>query len=246
MSVKLVNDLHEWVINTPSYKYSSLMDEVIRFLKSNFNITFFHYAQRFEDGNYFEITTDRTWGLSYVTKYMTSDTFTTLKHLKNDIWVWGDGVTDRKEIEMHAERTEVYGIPQGLSFIQNNTETFSYSSNQMSDAERIQRLIEIRTNKLGGFEKNFVKSIQSAITACRADLKLPLIAKTQELERKLTIKEITIIGFLAKGFKPCEISKLLSVTEGTIKNRIDLIKEKLCCKTREQIIAISAQRGHIQ
>ncbi len=243
--MKEINDLYGWIRSTPSYRCSSHMDDMLDYLKTNFNISFFHYAKRFENGAYFELTTDRIWGLCYVTKYMTADTFISLKHLKNNIWVWGEGVVDKKEAEMHAERAEIYGIPQGISFIENAMETFSYSSNKIDDKNRINHLIKIRNEQLLGFEKDFIKSIEAVIKTYRADLKLPLSAPNGATLKKLSLKEATLVGFMAKGFKTCEIAKLMAVSEGTVKNKIEIIKEKLNCKTREQVIAICVERGYI-
>ncbi len=39
-------------------------------------------------------------------------------------------------------------------------------------------------------------------------------------------------------FTVCEVSKLLAITEGSIKNLIDRLKEKFNCRTRAQLFAL--------
>lgn len=238
-------DLYQWIKSTPSYKLSTHMDDMLKFLQENYGISFFHYAKRLVDGSYFELTTDRVWGLRYVTEYMTTDTFPTLKHLSSNIWIWGEGVIDKREQQMHLERTEIYKIPQGISFILNGSDTFSYSSNKIDDKSRIGKIIEIRNKELIKFEKNFSESIEPIIQSFQRESIKKFFQSCKTIdEENLTQKEIAIVGFLAKGFRGGEISKLLNITEGTLKNKVEVIKKKLQCHTREQMIADVIKKGY--
>ncbi len=56
---KLVMGLYDWIKATTFLYSFKKMDEVLKHLCENVGITFFHFARRFTDGRYFELTTDR-------------------------------------------------------------------------------------------------------------------------------------------------------------------------------------------
>ncbi|MFT3741522.1 MAG: LuxR C-terminal-related transcriptional regulator [Gammaproteobacteria bacterium] len=240
--MKVPENLYDWIKSTPSYKHSSMMDSLINKLKQEHNITFFHYARRLPNGTYFELTTDRNWGLCYVEKYLESDTFTTLQHLNENIWIWGENVTDKKELLMHQERTEVYKIPKGVSFIIGEADTLSYSSRKFSDKERIDSIIHVRNEELQQLEKSFLLTVEPIIKEFSKENRC---YNKDSHDIYLTQKEMTILGFLSKGFRSCEIAKLLNITEGTLKNKFEIIKDKMYCNTKEQAVALAIKNGYI-
>lgn len=232
----------DWIKHTPSYKHSAMMDAILKRLEQEHNITFFHYARRLQNGNYFELTTNRAWGFCYVQKYLQSDTFISLKHLNKNVWVWGDDVSDKKELAMHEERTQNYKIPKGISFILDGSDTFSYSSNKISEKNIIENISHIRNKELIEFEKSFLIRIQPIINEFLSE-KIN-VKKIETPIKSLTQTEIIILNFLSKGFRTCEISKILNNTEGTIKNKIESIKEKTNSRTREQAVAYALKKGY--
>ncbi|WP_407647532.1 LuxR C-terminal-related transcriptional regulator [Coxiella endosymbiont of Ornithodoros maritimus] len=57
-------------------------------------------------------------------------------------------------------------------------------------------------------------------------------------QKALTKREYDILHFMKLDFTVCEVSKLLAITEGSIKNLIDRLKEKFNCRTRAQLFAL--------
>lgn len=233
--------LYDWIKATPSYIHSQKMDEVLKYLRENAGITFFHFARRFNDGRYFELTTDRAWGLEYVTKYAKHDTFATNKEFGQDIWTWGDGICGKMEREMHEVRTIHFKIPPGVSFIQKYNDycdSYSYSSN-IFEQDRTHTLIKTRAYNLTDFEKIFLNGIKELLPHYNEKKIITINEKNDSINQAvLTKREYDILHFMKLGFTVCEVSKLLAITEGTIKNLIGHLKEKFNCRTREQLFAL--------
>jgi len=64
--------------------------------------------------------------------------------------------------------------------------------------------------------------------------------------RKLTERELEVLEYLAKGRTNCEIGAALNLTEGTVKNHMHHLFEKLGVRDRTQAVTLGLRRGLIR
>lgn len=61
--------------------------------------------------------------------------------------------------------------------------------------------------------------------------------KHQSLVEQLTLREIDIINSLLVGRTAKEAGKLLAISHRTVEKHMEKIKEKLCCKTKLELMS---------
>lgn len=95
-----------------------------------------------------------------------------------------------------------------------------------------------------------IKCVQSGLTVIHESVKKIMVERFKGLidyksqyEDVLTQKEINIVKLIAKGSSNKEIAKALNYSEGTIKNNVSKILEKLNMTDRIQIAIFAMEHG---
>jgi DNA-binding NarL/FixJ family response regulator len=69
------------------------------------------------------------------------------------------------------------------------------------------------------------------------------IDEKANFEETLSARETEVLQFLAQGYSNAQIAERLSISEGTVKNHITNIYDKLCLHTRAEAVAWAWQNG---
>lgn len=152
--------------DTYTLKYHHVMQKALNAL-SNYGIGFFQFARRFKNAPPFYIGSSLKWHIRYIQKeYYKIDSILSGEAIKkwSYIYIWDNNFPNKKEQEMHEERTVLFGIPYGISLInrtQDFTDTYSFSVNS-SRPNKINALLEIR-QQLYDFAINFIRDNSSLI-----------------------------------------------------------------------------------
>lgn len=64
-------------------------------------------------------------------------------------------------------------------------------------------------------------------------------------EELLSLRELEVLQSVAQGYSNAQISERLSISEGTVKNHITNIYDKLGLHTRAEVVAWTWQHGMV-
>ncbi|MBX9702643.1 MAG: helix-turn-helix transcriptional regulator [Silvanigrellaceae bacterium] len=261
--------------DTPTLLYSSLMDETLKSLMTNFNVNFFHFARRIKNTNPFSISTDREWHLKYKQDYESNDTFMDVQKIKKykNVYLWGsEGFQSKKEKMMHEERTKSFCIPPGISLIdegENFIDTYSFSSSMIFQ-DRINILLN-QSNDLFEFGIHFSKEINPIVSShfkkksisVKKQLFRPVFRKNHidkndfnlstcsSVSDKIhnsslfTTRQMECIYCTANGLTSAQTSMILNISKRTVESILNAAIIKMGCANRYQLIYQATKYGLI-
>lgn len=228
---------YDYLCSKPSYLYKDKIDDLVGDLRKKFGITFFYFQRWHSSDIVLHIVGDRKWQLRYLSEYYVHDSLQKSETIEDkDYYLWGFTSGSKTEEIMHQERTEVYAIPAGISFIRTHgkfTDTFSYSSNILQSP--IEEILKFNP-KLIEWERFFIREISFILNEIKISSDKNLVFPYEPL----TKKEILSIDLLSKDMETSQISNILCVTPKTTQKIIDSAKIKLDCKTRTGLVAKAA------
>lgn len=228
---------YEVLKSKPSHIFRDKIGKLKGALQARHGISFFYFQRRYKGNVLLHIVTDFQWQFRYFSEYYGCDSFQTPESIEGkNYYLWDAEVASAKEMLMHQERTEIYKIPPGISFVRKSgifEDTFSYSTNLVNNP--IEHIIKIQP-QLIIWEKLFLKEIdfiliEQSLTERKFSKKQTLLTGTV-----LNTKERNVVKLLASDLDTYEIAQKIFLSEKTVQKIIERSKEKLNCKTRACLV----------